>query len=230
MADNRMQDLLAEIGKPKLNWLVARVFKVNPNGTCTLSYSGGFIYNVSSMDHYVPVVGDVVHALSFEPQGVLILGANSNTTGVDPVEPVAQTPTVITPVSTATYTYATETWTPGFLQQGPGLLAGWRYLFTAFVPLYRTIFQQVEVEITRVSGGPPELVRFLGAVPEIPPGPPWQAPLTDAGVPTWVSVPLGWGQELLTGDVDGIGIISSGQDGVYSGTGRVRLTPLSVTI
>lgn len=229
MAD-QMKDLLAEIIKPKVNWLVGRVYKINENGTCTLTYAGGYIYNVGSLDHYTPVVGDVVHALSFEPQGVLILGSNSNPTGIVPVDPVAQPSVIYSPISTATYTLATETWTPGSLQQGPEFMAAWRYDTEALMLMKDTVLQKVEIEITCVSDGPPELVRFIGDPPVVVPGPPWQVQQTAVNIPTWVPMAIGWGQELINGISDGIGITSSGQTGVYSGTGRVRLTPLSVTI
>jgi hypothetical protein len=222
-----MLDLLAELNRPRVIWLSATVTAVDAAGLMTLSYLGGTISKASHLDSYAPVVGDRVEVLSYEPMGVLVLGKNSAPTTA-PAAPVPQTPVIITPSNRATYGPGLTEWVPGVLEQGPDKVACLFYS-GGLTSLVGVKLQQVEIELTINSGGPPD---FIGHQNDQPTG-----ALVTSGVPfrsegttNWLTLPIGIGQALVSGAIRGIGIVSNGQVGSYSGTGRVRLTPLSVTI
>jgi len=224
---------LAALKGPGLEWIQARVFSVT-SGDITLTYTGGQIRFAACLNSYTPVVGDYVHCLSMEGQGVLILG-KSNASGTTPPAATPQTPVVISPSSTASYDTIRDTWTSGSLVQGAGSVGAWFYAPTAFSALAGKDIQLAELEVIRSTGGPLELSTHLSTgiataltLTEDPPVLPVN-PV--AGVATWVPIPLGWAASLVSGTIKGIAITASyGQTGTYIGGGRVRLTPLSVTI
>jgi len=229
MAD--LSDLLGELNRPRLVWLSAIVTAVDVNGLMTLSYRGGNIFRAAHLASYTPVIGDRVEVLSYEPMGVLVLGKNA-APAVAPPTLVPQTPVIVNPTARATYGPGITDWTPGVLDQGPGKVACLFYS-GGFAPLVGVALQSVEVELTIDSGGPPD---FIGHQNDLPSGAltttgvPYRSPGTSLGTSMWMSLPIGIGQALVSGAIRGIGIVSNGQTGSYSGTGRVRLTPLSVTI
>lgn len=225
MAD--MLDLLAELNRPRLTWLSATVSAVDTAGFMTLTYSGGTIFKASHLASYIPQVGDRVEVLSFEPMGVLVLGKNSAPSTALPA-PVAQAPTIVNPINRATYGPGLTDWAPGVLTQGPGKVACLFY-GGGLAGLAGVKLQQVEIELTTDSGGPPD---FIGHQNDQPVGAlvTTGMPFRSMGTGTWLTLPIGIGHALVSGAIRGIGIVSAGQSGVYSGTGRVRLTPLSVTI
>lgn len=226
---------LAGLAEPRLNWIQGTVTEVN-DGFLTLAYGDGEIENAAYLRQYTPTVGDQVHALSYEPMGVLVLGMTKVSVVPPPVEtPLA--PQIFTVNGTATYDMSLSTWTPGTLLQGIDKVACFFYTPSAFTALSGVFFQLAEIEITRVSGGPPEFIPHLNLNTSSPLSTPddmmfWRPDVDlPIGVPTWVPLPVGWAQDLVSGDIKGIGIWTDlGSSGVYSGTGRVRLTQLSVTI
>lgn len=228
MAD--MLDLLAELNRPRLIWLSATVTAVDASGNMTLSYSGGTIFKASHLASYVPAVGDRVEVLSFEPMGVLVLGKNT----APPTAPPSflhQAPVLVSPVSRATYGPGLADWTQGVLEQGPGKVACLFYS-GGFAALAGKALQSVEVELVINSGGPPDFVGHqndqpIGAL--VTAGAPYRS-MVVPGSSFWMSLPITIGNSLVSGAIRGIGIVSNGQVGSYSGTGRVRLTPLDVTI
>jgi hypothetical protein len=224
-----LENYLTGIGGPSLKWIKARVYSVNPDGSVILEYLGGFIPGVGTLDHYTPVEGDVVHALSLQGQGTLVLGSSSTPLAA-PAPLVPQTPIILNPLYSATYDIASQTWQPGVINQGPGLVGAWGYNAVA---LRTVMVEKVEIEINLLDGGPPEFINHRSASASgvlaesefI-----WRVPRPAAGVLSWVSLPIGWGLDLINGTINGFGLHSSGQSGTYSGTGRVRVTPLSVTM
>jgi hypothetical protein len=224
---------LAAMGGSKLEWIQARVFSV-ASGDITLTYAGGQIRFAACLDSYTPVVGDYVHCLSLEGQGVLILG-KSNVTGSTPAPEVPQTPVTIAPASTWTYDTVRNTWAPGSLVQGAGSVGVWFYAPGAFTSLAGKTFQFAELEVTRSTGGPLELSAHTSSVTTsaltLSPAPPILPVNPPIGVATWVPIPLGWATDLVNGTIKGFAVTANyGQTGTYIGGGRVRLTPLSVTI
>lgn len=220
-----LQDVFAELSGPRLNWITGTVSAVT-GGYVTISYLGGLIERCGYLDQYTPVVGDFVHGLSLEGQGVLILGSTNNGAPGGLPDPVQQTPVIITPASFSTL--ANGQWQPG-LTQAPGNYAAFFY---GTIPVIANL-QSVEIELTGINGGPPEFVKHntlnsAGAgIIDIVPGNSWK-PATP--VLAWWSLPIGWGKDLMNGIIKGFAISSSGQTGTYTGTGRVRFTPLAVTI
>lgn len=224
---------LAALGGPNLEWIQARVSAVS-GGNVTLTYGGGTIQFPAYLTSYTPVVGDYVHCLSFEGQGVLILG-KANTTGSTPAPVIPQTPVLFNASSTATYDTLRSAWTSGSLLQGAGQVGVWFYSPGIFASLAGRRFQFAELEVIRSTGGPLELSTHISTstataltLTATPP----TLPVNPAtGVATWVPIPLGWATDLVNGTIKGFAITSNyGQTGTYIGGGRVRLTPLSVTI
>lgn len=219
-----LQDVFAELSGPRLNWITGTVSAVS-GGYASMSYAGGTITKCGYLDQYTPVVGDFVHALSLEGQGVLILGSTNTGSPGGPPAPIPQTPVIITPSGSATRVGGQ--WVAG-LTQGPDSYPCWFY---GTMPVIANL-QSVEIEIFG-SGGPPEFLahKTVAATPGVPlvlvPGSPWIPTITTG----WIPLPLGWGRDLLSGAIEGFAISSSnGQIGTYTGTGRVRFTPLAVTI
>jgi hypothetical protein len=231
-----MADLLEQLALlqgPRLTWIQGIVTVATGPNAVSFSYAGGTIVKAAVLDQYIPVVGDSIHALSFEGQGVLVLGSTNLPGGTLP-SVLEQVPIIVNAISTATYGPLPGIWTPGVLQQARDQVACWFYSSTAWSALVGRSLQLVEIEVTRTSGGPPLFVQHLNStavgVLSVVSGAPWAPTSPPAGVPTWIKLPIGWGMNLVSGTTKGIGIVSNGQSGVYSGTGRVRLTPLSVTI
>ena len=228
MAD--LSDLLAELNRPRLIWLSATVSAVGTDGALTLSYKGGTISKASRLASYTPVVGDRVEVLSYEPMGVLVLGKNVSPSVAMPV-PVAQTPVIVSPVNRATYGPGLTDWTVGVMEQVPGKTACLFYS-GGFTALAGKALESVEVELI-VNGGPPD---FIGHQNDTPTGAltttgvPYRSVVSVPGTAVWLPLPIGMGQALVSGAIRGLGIVSNGQTGTYTGSGRVRLTPLSVTI
>jgi hypothetical protein len=193
-----------------------------------LEYRGGLITNVGYVDQYIPVVGDVVHAISQQGQGVLIVGSNN----VAP-QPVSQLPlpTVLTVNATQWASYAASAWSSGVLVQSPSSWACWFYPVGAFASLSGRLLASFEFEVVLAAGGPPE---FVAHATPAPAGTLTlrdtfrHAPIQPAvGVATWVPLPLDWGAAMVSGEMAGVAIGGGIYSGTYSGTsGRVRITTL----
>lgn len=215
-----LQDVFAELSGPRLNWITGTVTAV-AGGYATISYLGGTITRCGYLDQYTPVVGDSVHALSLEGQGVLILGSNNGTPGGPPA-PTEQTPVIVN--TSATGTYREGVWSAG-LNQAPGQYA---CTFYGSMPVI-TNLKSVEIEVSG-SGAFPEFIPHKNATAAgalvLVPGNPWRVGASTG----WIKLPLGWGRDLLSGVTEGFAIASSGQVRTYTSTGRVRFTPLAVTI
>lgn len=216
------------------------VIRTVDGDSVSLLVGGGVVYNVAYLDQYTPVEGAVVYCLSLENVGMLILGSSSVGDAFPPVSTPA--PTVVTAASVATYNSATEGWTAGVAQQGPGLTACWFFpvgAFLAFVnvtPLSEAnapIFQSFEIELTRTSGGPARFYEHHNSTatgsPVLLDAPPFIPAQIPTGLATWIKLPIGWAADLANGIVLGIAI-SSPDPGVYSPTARIRFQPLSVTM
>lgn len=226
---------LSQISEPQVKWLQGVVSDVG-DGFVTLTYGDGEIQNAAYLKQYTPVEGDLVHVLSFEPMGMLVLGSTEASVSPPP-DPVPVAPSTFNSNGNATYSLLLSTWTSSSLLQSEDQVACFFYAPAAFAAVSGLTFQQAEIEITRTSGGPPEFVPHLNVDTVTGLSLPsdmtfWRPDVAlPIGVPTWVPLPVGWAQDLVAGTIKGIGIWTDlGSSGEYSGTGRVRLTPLSVTI
>jgi len=201
--------------------------------TFTLGYLGGEVPNVSHLDQYTPAVDDIAQVLVIPRGGWLAIGS-TNGTGA-PGDSV-QYPTIsstLTADGFATYVVSDSggTWVAGSLTQGPDRCACWFYDSDDFSPFAGAALSSFEIEIDRSSGGPVEMQLHNTAGPsgilELPEPGPYVVPDTpEIGVPTWVRLPVGWGELLASGQARGVGIGLGQHSGVYAGTGRLRFTTI----
>lgn len=226
-----MTDLAQVIaGDVPVRWLIGRVSAVTGD-TFTMTYNGGPVYSVGYVDQVVPQVGDVVHVLASDDNGMLCVGTN-NAPLVARVPPVAVgTPLIVSAASSGTYSATTGLWTAG-ITQDVDKTGCWFYAAGAFNAMASSTLARVEVEVTRTAGGPPEFVEHANATGTgtlaivADAGSSYATAAPPVGVATWVALPLEWGRNLVTGVAKGVGIGGGNQAGAYSGTGRIRLTPL----
>lgn len=228
-----MADFVQAIAQPPgLNWIVGTITAVT-GYTVTVNCFGGDVEDVAVLDQYTPLVGDVVHMLSMEPVGMLVIGSLNTLATPRPEPPTTGTEAILTPIVNATYGPLPGQWELGTVVQDTDRVGCFFYDPLGFSPVAVADLATVSIELTLDSGtGPPEFVELtnssaqglLTVLTEIPfgvqPGP--------VGTPTWLDLPLDWGTDLITGAAGGIGIASSLFTGVYtSSTGRLRLTPVS---
>ena len=223
---------LAEVLTPgvPVRWLIGRVYAVTGD-TFTMTYNGGQVPSVGYVDQVVPQVGDVVHVLASDDNGMLCVGTN-NVPLVARVPPVAVgTPLIVTASSSGTYSTTTGTWTAG-VAQDPTRTGCWFYAAGAFASMAMSSLAKVEVEVTRTSGGPPEFMEHTNLtgtgvlISVAGSGTRYVTAAPPLGVATWLALPLEWGRNLVTGAAKGFGIGGGQFVGAYSGTGRLRLSPL----
>lgn len=192
-----------------------------------IDYAAGRVLNAGRLDGATYAVGDYVWFLMDNEAGALIVGKQTpgthDTTIIPPPSPI-----IVNAASYGTFDESTGTWTASTLIQSPTKVAAWFYAGGAFSTMAGVSLGAVEVEVTRLTGGPLELTThqnvtgtgsFLGT------GDWFGVAAPPAGVATWVSVPLDWGQQLAAGAIRGLAIGGGMYSGTYSGTGRVRLTP-----
>ncbi len=211
--------------EPPLEWIIGTVADIPAGGRgFTMTWKGGTLYNVSSMAHYTPVIGQTVHVLSWPPNGMIAIGSG----GVTPAAPAEDVPvlTIYNALSGWTYGPLDSQWTATVLNQSPTTAATWLYNGTPWANLGGTSLASFEIEITRLSGGPPEFLLHgntaaSGLLNIIDPKT-FVGPVTTVGVATWVPLPIGWGEDLYYNQGGGISIGLGDNTGEYSGTGRLR--------
>lgn len=227
-----MPDLIQSLIQPSpLRWLVGQVTAITGD-TVTISHDGGSVYEVGVIDQYIPVVGDVVHAIAWSTNGMLILGSN-NQPLVARVPPAASAaPVTVNDTSVATYTPSTGAWAAGVGIAGPDSIACWFYpSIAALGTLTGVVLAVFTINLTATSAVAAELVlhsNTSGAGPLIL--------LADAsyritappvGVPTVVALPMEWGQRLISGEALGIGIGGGTYTGVWtSSAATLTFVPL----
>lgn len=226
-----MADLAALlVQKEPLEWVIGTVTVITGD-TFTMLWRGGTVYNVGHVSGYTPVVNDIVHCLSWGQNGMLAFGKTASTI----LLPALPTPTVTTVNSngTATWGPGDTAWEASVLKQEPNKLGCFFYTQSDFDPIKNAELSKVEIQVTRTSGGPPEF-RLHGNLSGTGPlilgsATIFTAPTPAAGVPTWIPLPIGWGQRLiLSTDLDafGIGIGLGEYSGVYTSTGNLRITTI----
>jgi hypothetical protein len=217
---------------PPLEWFIGRVSSVE-GATLTMTYRGGQVTGVAYVDQVTPVGGDEVHGLKWDTNGFIVLGTNNKPNAVIKA-PELGDQVVFTAFSNATA--GPLGWEPGVLHQAPTLRAAWFYQAPDVLTVTgdRSLLAghpvaAVEIEVVRVSGGPPEFFAHNNGGPVGAPvivGDRFVNGQPPVGVPTWVRLPVTWGELFVTGAVQGFGIGGGFYTGEWSGTGRLRVTAL----
>lgn len=193
-----------------------------------IDYAGGRVLNAGRFDGATYVVGDYVWFLMHNDAGALILGKQTPGTH-DEATPAPGAAVIVAADAFASYDTGTGTWTASVLQQAPTSVACWFYTPNAFAALVGVGLAAFEVEVTRLSGGPPEFGTHLNSVaagPLLRGTDSYLKDLPPVGVATWVPLPLDWGLRLVTGSIMGLTVGGGLYSGVYSGTGRTRMSPI----
>lgn len=198
--------------------------------TFTMSFLGGEVPNVSHLDQYTPVVGDIVQVLVVPRGGWLAIGSTNGTGAPGGSTQFPPMSSILTADGQSTYIVG-GTWLVGALSQAPDRCGCWFYDASKFTVYAGAALATLEIEITRSSGGPVEMqlhgnASGSGELVLAAPGP-YVAPDTPpVGTPTWVRLPVGWGELLASGQARGVGIGLGQHSGVYAGTGRLRFTTI----
>jgi len=223
-------DLAAALApEPGVKWIIGRVTAVTGN-TLTMNYRGGDITDVGVLDSYIPVVGDVVHVLASDLNGMIAIGSNNQTVAPTPI-PTPASPVAVHPSSVATYQMSTSIWTPGVVVESPDQVGCWFY--PSFNTVSRTVLPAagLTINITAQTGAPLEFVPHSMTAPLGPlvlAGPTYRCAPPPIGVPTDVQLPIGWAAMLLSGQASGVG---AGGGGFYTAdltgsSGVLTFTPL----
>lgn len=214
---------------PGPSWITGTVDSFG-GGSLTLQFGGGLVPNCGYLDSYSPVVGDVVHALSWSKQGVLVLGSD-NKIAARTALPDPPTSLTVNASTWATYQVDTGAWASGVVQQAPGKYGTWFYAASAFSSLSGAMLAKVEMSCIATSGGPPELAPVVNLTAT---GPlslystvRYAHPGGLPSVTTWIPLPIDWGYALIAGTIHGVAVGGGLYTGAYSGAGNaIRLTPL----
>lgn len=223
-----MPDLVAAlVTEVPVRWHIGRVAAINADSTISVTHKGGVMENVGVLDQYTPVVGDVVHMLGSNLNGVLAIGSN-NQVGSAPVTPPVTPPTTVASSGTGTYRSDLGDWTAG-LTQSPIRVGCWFYpdpitlSFGSIAQLTIRVTAQDDMPLEFVlhgmtaAAGP--LVLITGASYQVAPPP--------VGVPTDVPLPLEWAALLAAGPANGVGVGGGNYSTVLTGSsGLLTFTPL----
>lgn len=205
-----MPDLAKVIAdEPGVKWIIGRV-KAVTGDTFTMTYRGGDVVGVGTLDHYVPAVGDVVHVLSSDMNGMVAIGSNNQAAGVTP--PTSPSPPVtVTASSTGTHRLSTAAWTPGVIRESPDEVGCWIYPSFGALPVGVPLpVARLTIRVTAVDSTPMEFVLHsmpatTGALALVP-GASYRTVVLPIGIPVDVPLPLDWASQLLTGPALGVGI------------------------
>lgn len=220
-------DVLAPAGSPLR--LHKGKITASVGGWFDISYGGGVVKYASQLDGTTYSVNDWVIFTLGGDVGPLILG--KQTMGTPPAIPSPPSGALtVNATGSASYDSAAGTWTASTITQGPTSYGLWFYNTpAAFTSVATAALASFEIEVTRTAGGPPEFRAHgnaSGAGDLVLVGDLFGSVLPPLSVATWVSLPIDWGQQLAVGTIKGIAIGGGLFTGSYSGTGRVRLTPV----
>jgi hypothetical protein len=221
-----LPDLLVRL--PTIRWFMARVSAIHETGhAVTLDYRGALIQHVGHLTSYTPTVGDVVHVITDQHNGMLVLGAE-----MLPVKPVLPTPPVpLSAVSTGQASYLENAgWTTGSVRQGDGWSGAWFYPPTAFTSLTVADPAALEVQLTAPAGTRP--LSFVlhsnrdttGTFARV--GEPFL--VQPAEGLQWIQLPLSWVRDLIGGVAAGLGLSTDqpSYTAMITGGGTLRFTAL----
>lgn len=215
---------------PMVEWIKATVIEVEGDYV-SLSYRGGQIDNAAYLSSYTPVANDIVHALSLSGMGILVLGASNGTgAAVDPLPTEIEALVSADGASTWHRSGELTAWETGVLvSTGPDDLGVWLYDTGLFTAAGVDMLTKFEIEVNMTGGGPAEffLHNQAGASGdlEVVSSDPFVTSWTPLGVLTWVELPVGWGEDLISGAARGIGVGGGLFSATWSpGGGRLRFT------
>lgn len=227
-----LADLIANA--PSTKWIMATIDSIQASeNAVTLSYHGDVIPHVAYLTSYTPTVGDVVHALSDQRNGLLVIGnelLRPPTTLPGPTAPVT-----VVPTGSASYFQVPPPpiWVDGQVQQGPTVSGAWFYnpasLPTSLIDVPLAAFE-IELNVAdgsqalalTVHDNADTTTPFLVASDVYL----YEAP---TGSDVWVALPLYWADRILNPDTPGLGMGLTTSDlytaAITSG-GTLRFTPL----
>jgi hypothetical protein len=220
-----LEALLAEA--PPLRWFIGKVSAVTGD-TVSITYIGGTMTKVGCLDQYIPVVNDIVHGLIWEPNGAIVLGSN-NTPASPPTPPAAGPQIIVSRDTMGSYDVPTATWiVPSVNEASPTLYRAWFYLTSAFSSLAGLKLKAFEIEMTQTAGNGIEFTTAANASATgiYTPIDYFTTPAVTFGVPTWVSLPIDWGQRMIAGTIKSIATGGGQYPATFTGTGRLRLTAI----
>jgi hypothetical protein len=225
-----MADLAKVIAdEPAVKWIIGRV-KTVTGDTFTMTYNGGDVTNVGTLDHYIPVVGDVVHVLSSDMNGMVAVGSNNQTT-TPPTVPTPRAPVTVASTAVATYSVPLATWLPGALNGAPDQIGCWFYPGMATTPgVGIQPVAALSIQITAQDATPLEFVLHNLAGPT---GAPvitgsYRVAAPAVLTPTAVRLPLEWATLLISGQALGVGIGGGDYTAILIGSsGLLTFTPLT---
>lgn len=221
-----LPDLLTRL--PAIRWFLARVSSVQASEhAVTLDYRGATIAHTAYLESYAPVVNDVVHVITDQSTGMLVLGKEALRPVVVPPTP----PAPVSVVSTGRASYLENVgWTTGSVRQGDGWSGAWFYPVTAFTSLTPNDMAVLEVQVTAPADpGPLSFVLHDnlatgGAFARV--SAPWL--VQPAAGLQWITLPLAWVDDLIGGVAAGVGL--STDQPSYTATltsgGTLRFTAL----
>lgn len=226
-----MADLARALAdEPAVKWLIGRVKEVT-GATFTMSYRGGDVPDVGTLDSYVPVVGDVVHVLSSNTNGMIAIGSNNQTT-TPPPDSLPGAPVTVAASGVATYLISSTGWTADLLAEGPDQIGCWFYpsFAAASVPGVLPV-SRLTINVTAQDATPLEFVLHAStdtSGPLVPvPGSSYRAAAPIPGVATDIPLPLEWASMLVLGQAKGVGVGGGGYTAVLTGSsGLLTFTPL----
>lgn len=223
-----LADTLAQ--GPQLGWFIAVVESIqSASKSVTVTYLGGSVPHVGYLAHYTPTVGDVVHGLIWEPQGMIILGKEVLRPTV--AIPPGAAATTVAPTSRATWTEfedAPSAWLANaIVHQSLTEDGAFFYSAGALSAVAVADWAAFEVQVTTQAGSGPLSIVLHGSTLADPfiQVSDLQLRSTPEGVATWVALPLAWADALRSGTAKGIGFTSDIYQAAVSG-GTLRFTPL----
>ncbi len=223
MADE-LEALLAPAAP--VEWFIGKVSAVTGD-TVSVTYGGGTMTNVGCLDQYIPAVNDIVHGLMWEPNGAIVLGSN-NTPASPPTPPAAGPQIIVNANSSGSYDIPSKTWITATNNAGPNLYRAWFYLTSAFSSMVGLSLKSFEIELTETEwkGIDYATATNASATGLYTPVDYFISPAAAVGVPTWMPLPLTWGQQMITGAIKSIALGGGQYSGTFTGTGRLRLTAI----
>jgi hypothetical protein len=228
-----LADLIARL--PAIRWFIATVVSIQAGDhSITLAYRGATVPHCAYMESYTPAVDDVVHVVTDQHSGLLVLGKEMLRPATPPPTPPA--PTTVAPVGSGSY--RTDPPPPGWIagagvQQSPTVDGAWFYDQAALQALNGVVMAKLEISLNVAAGSDP--LSFVvhdnsdTSAPLV-----WQSMLymwdvsAIMGTLAWVPLPLNWAKRLTDSAQPGkgIGLASDLYSAVISSGGTLRFTPL----
>lgn len=223
-----LPDLLSRL--PAVRWFMAKVDSVQASEhALTLVYRGGTVAHCAYLASYTPAVGDVVHVITDQANGLLVLGKEVLRTPTPPPTPGAVSTRAPSGSSTYFAQPAPAHWSGTEVRQGPGESGAWFFPAHTFDYLAGVPLALVEIQMTITpADGILSLVLHRNAdtsSPFAPVSPVYLHHVMD-WMTDWHKIPLGWAADLANGTALGIGLASDLYSAVVVTGGTLRFTPL----